>query len=133
MVSNKLDMKDIFRLPTPTRPSAERLIEIEKEHQARIQEIYDECDDRIVHATLHYFKDTAYVLKQVHYLSGANGRAIYSSDDDRCYNSCIMVGTELQMAKNKSVYNITGSYSYNLTEDMLKMYEDNDRQLIIIN
>jgi|TARA_R110002073_G_scaffold1928_1_gene13529 hypothetical protein len=125
-------MKDIFRLPTPTRPSVERLKEIEKEHQEALQKIYDRCDDRIVHATLHYFKGTTQVLKQVHYLTGANGRSIYSSDDDRCYNSCIMVGTELQMAKDKSVYNITGSYSYNLTEEMLKMYEDNDRQLIII-
>ena len=125
-------MKDTFRLPTPTRPTPERLIEIKKENQEALQKIYDKCDDKIVYATLHYFKGTRAVSKQVHYLTGANGRAIYSSDDQKCYNSCIMVGTELQMAKDKSVYNITGSYSYNLTEDMLKMYEANNRQLIII-
>ena len=123
----------INRLYTPTPPTPERLIEIEKEHQEALQKIYNKCDDKIVYATLHYFKGTMAVAKQEHYLTGSNGRAIYSSDVEKCYNSCVMVGTELQMAKDKSVYNITGSYSYNLTEDMLKMYEDNNKQLIIIN
>tara|TARA_R100000544_G_scaffold31888_1_gene18218 strand:- start:73 stop:447 length:375 start_codon:yes stop_codon:yes gene_type:complete len=123
---------DINRLYTPTRPSAERLIEIKKEHQEALQKIYDKCDDRIVHATLHYFKDTRLVLKEDHYITGANGRSIYSADDQKCYNSCIMVGTELQMAKDKTILNITGSYSYNLTDDMLKLYEANNKKLIII-
>ena len=122
----------IERLYTPTRPTPERLIELDKEHQARLQEIYDECDNRIVMAKLYYFKSTGAVARQEHYLSGANGRAIYSSDDEKCYNSCIMVGTERQMAMDKSIYNITGSYSYNLTEDMLKQYEANNKNLIII-
>ena len=122
----------IDRLPTPTRPTPQRLIEIQKEHQEALQKIYDKCDDRIVHATLHYFKGTRAVARQEHYLSGANGKALYSSDDEKCYNSCIMVGTELQMAMDKSIYNITGSYSYNLTEDMLKQYEANNKNLIII-
>ena len=43
-----------------------------------------------------------------------------------------MVGTERQMAEDDTVDNITGTYSYNLTEEMLKEYEANDKQLLII-
>ena len=43
-----------------------------------------------------------------------------------------MVGTERQMCADDTIDNITGTYSYNLTEKMLKEYEANDKQLLII-
>jgi hypothetical protein len=128
MVNTNLDMRDIY-IPTP--PSAERLIEIEQEHQEALQKIYDECDDKIVEAKLYYFKDTRGVKQKHNMLCKANGRPFYSADEEKCWGSAIVIGTELQRCKDNTILNITATYSYNLTEEMLKMYEDNNRQLII--
>lgn len=43
-----------------------------------------------------------------------------------------MVGTERQRCADDTIDNITGTYSYNLTDEMLKEYEANDKQLLII-
>ncbi len=116
----------IERLYTPTRPTPERLIELDKEHQARLQEIYDECDNRIVEAKLYYFKSTENFTKSDNFLS------IRSVDERNAYENVVVVGTERQMCMDKTFTNVIGVYSFILTEEMLKKYEDNDKQLIII-
>ena len=116
----------IERLYTPTRPTPERLIELDKEHQARLQEIYDECDNRIVMAKLYYFKSTENFIKPNNFLP------MQSVDERGAYENVVVVGTERQMCMDKTFANVVGVYSYILTEDMLKKYEANGKNLIIL-
>mgnify|MGYP003676737835 FL=1 len=116
----------IERLYTPTRPTPERLIEINIEHQARLQEIYNKCDNRIVEAKIYYVKGTESFAKIDNILRKK------SVDERDAYEGIVVVGTELQRCMDKTFPNITGIYSYNLTEDMLKKYEANNNNLIII-
>tara|TARA_R110002050_G_scaffold169521_2_gene301257 strand:- start:543 stop:902 length:360 start_codon:yes stop_codon:yes gene_type:complete len=117
----------INRLYTPTRPSPERIIEIKKEHQEALQKIYDKCDDRIVEAKLYCVKGTESFTKTDNILRKQ------TADERDAYEGIVVVGTELQRCMDKTFPNITGIYSYNLTVGLLKMYEDNNRKLIIIN
>jgi len=43
-----------------------------------------------------------------------------------------MIGTERQRCADDTVDNITGSYTLNLTDEMIKEYENNDKKLLII-
>ena len=116
----------INRLYTPTPPTAEELVEINKKHQAILQEIYDECDDKIVEAKL-------YCVKGVENFTKPDNILLQRSVDERdAYEGIVVVGTEKQRCMDKTFPNITGIYSYNLTEDMLKRYEANDNNLIIL-
>lgn len=116
----------INRLFTPTRPTPERLVEIQKEHQQALQKLYDKCDDKIVEAKLYYLKGTESFTKYDTILK------IYTVDERGGYERAVVVGTELQRCMDKTFANITGIYSYNLTEDMLKKYEANNKNLIIL-
>ena len=116
----------INRLYTPTPPTAEEIVEINKKHQEALQKIYDKCDDKIVEAKLYYVKGTENFTKPDNIL-------LQRSVDERdAYEGIVVVGTERQRCMDKTFPNITGIYSYNLTEDMLKRYEANDNNLIII-
>tara|TARA_R110002167_G_scaffold57618_2_gene163097 strand:+ start:897 stop:1253 length:357 start_codon:yes stop_codon:yes gene_type:complete len=116
----------INRLYTPTPPTAEEIVEINKKHQEALQKIYDKCDDKIVEAKLYYVKGTENFTKPDNIL-------LQRSVDERdAYEGIVVVGTERQRCMDKTFPNITGIYSYNLTEDMLKRYEANDNKLIII-
>ena len=118
---------------TPTPPTAEELVVIKAEHEKRLQELYDSCDDRIVTATLHYFKTERAIPQLIHDVVGSNARPIYSIDTEKCWGSCVMIGTERQQCRDSEVLNITGSYTINLTDEYIKMYEANDNQLVITN
>ena len=117
----------INTLYRPTPPTPERIIEIEKEYQEALQKIYDKCDDRIVEAKIYYVKGTESFTKTDNILRKK------TADERDAYEGIVVVGTELQRCMDKTFPNITGIYSYNLTEGLLKMYEDNNRKLIIIN
>ena len=125
----------INRIHTPTPPTAEELVEINKKHQEKLQAIYDKCDDKIVEAKLYY-------VKGVENFAKADNILLQHSVDERdAYEGIVVVGTEKQRLMDlyhlilpnfKTFPKITGIYSYNLTEDMLKRYEANDKNLIIL-
>ena len=117
----------INRLYTPTPPTAEEIVEINKKHQEALQKIYDKCDDKIVEAKLYYVKGVESFTKTDNILRKK------TADERDAYEGIVVVGTELQRCMDKTFPNITGIYSYNLTVGLLKMYEDNNRKLIIIN
>ena len=114
------------RIPTPTPLTAEELVEMQKQHELERQKRLLTYDNRIVEAKLVYYK--GYVAA-----SGTDYNLNKKfADIKSSWNSVVMVGTERQMAADDTIYNITGTYSYNLTEEMLKEYEANDKQLLII-
>lgn len=116
----------INRIQTPTPPTTEEIVEINKKHQEQLQAIYDKCDDKIVEAKLYY-------VKGVENFTKADNILLQHTVDERdAYENIIVVGTEKQRCMDKTFPNIIGIYSYNLTEDMLKRYEANNNNLIII-
>ena len=116
----------INKLYRPTPPTAEEIVEINKNLEEKLQAIYDKCDDKIVEAKLYYVKGTENFTKPDNIL-------LQRSVDERdAYERVVVVGTERQRCMDKTFPNIIGIYSYNLTEDMLKRYEANDKNLIIL-
>ena len=91
-------------------------------------------DDKIVEAKLYYYKGvrpaTTKTLEP--YLVGANARSIYTPDLDLDgYAKAVVIGTERQRVSDDTFVRVTGIYSLNLTEEMLKAYEENDKQILI--
>ena len=114
------------RIPTPTSPTAEQLVEMQKQHELERQERLLTYDNRIVEAKLVYYK--GYIAA-----SGTDYNLNKKfADIKRDTNSVIMIGTTRQRCADDTIDNITGTYSLNLTEKMLKEYENNDKQLLII-
>ena len=112
-------------IPTPTPLTAEELVEMQKQHELDRQKRLLTYDNRIVEAKLVYYK--GYVAA-----SGTDYNLNKKfADIKRDSNSVIMIGTTRQRCADDSL-NITGTYSINLTEKMLKEYEANDKQLLII-
>tara|TARA_R110002020_G_scaffold415122_1_gene624552 strand:- start:291 stop:641 length:351 start_codon:yes stop_codon:yes gene_type:complete len=114
------------KIHTPKPPTAEELLVMKKQHELERQERLLTYNNRIVEAKLVYYKGTiasagtdSYTNKQF-------------ADIKSNWNSVIMIGTERQRAADNTIDNITGTYSYNLTDEMLKEYEANDKQLLII-
>jgi len=114
------------RIPTPTPPTAEQLVEMQKQHELERQERLLTYDNRIVEAKLVYYK--GYIAA-----SGTDYNLNKKfADIKRDSNSVIMIGTTRQRCADDTIDNITGTYSLNLTEKMLKEYENNDKKLLII-
>jgi len=114
------------RIPKPTPLTTEELVELKKQQEIERQKRLLTYDDRIVQAKLVYYKGTIASAENDYTLNQK------FADIKSGWNSVIMVGTERQMCTDDTIYNITGTYSYNLTEDMLKEYEANNKNLIII-
>jgi len=114
------------RIPTPTPPTAEQLVEMQKQHELDRQKRLLTYDNRIVEAKLVYYK--GYIAA-----SGTDYNLNKKfADIKRDTNSVIMIGTTRQRCADDTIDNITGTYSLNLTEKMLKEYENNDKKLLII-
>jgi hypothetical protein len=110
----------------PIPPTAEELVVMRKKQEIERQERLLTYDDRIVQAKLHYFKGNIAAV-------GTDSVTRQKFADVKLgWNCVIMVGTERQMAEDDTIDNITGTYSYNLTLEMLKEYEANDKKLLII-
>ena len=114
---------DIYK-PTPLtdKEYAELQIQHEKEKQERLLTY----DNRIVEAKLVYYKGTIASVGTNSYLNKQ------FADIKKAWNSVIMIGTERQRCADNTIDNITGTYSYNLTDKMLKEYEANNNKLLII-
>jgi len=114
------------RIPTPTPLTTEELVEMQKQHELERQERLLTYDNRIVEAKLVYYKGTISAVGTHSYLNKQ------FADIKPGWNSVVMVGTERQRCADETIDNITGTYSYNLTEEMLREYEANDKKLLII-
>ena len=108
---------DIYK-PTPLtdKEYAELQIQHEKEKQERLLTY----DNRIVEAKLVYYKGTIASVGTNSYLNKQ------FADIKKAWNSVIMIGTERQRCADNTIDNITGTYSYNLTDKMLNLYNNED-------
>ena len=112
--------------PIPKPLTDEEYAELQIQHEKERQERLLTYDNTIVLAKLHYFKGT--IETSVY---NSNLHKNYT-DIDLDWNSVIMIGTDRQMCAEDTVDNITGTYSLNLTDKMLKAYKENNNQLLII-
>tara|TARA_R110001592_G_scaffold83768_2_gene248067 strand:+ start:268 stop:678 length:411 start_codon:yes stop_codon:yes gene_type:complete len=91
-------------------------------------------DNRIVEAKLYYYKGVrpANTMTREPYVTTSNLKDIYTPDLDLDgYARAVVIGTERQRVSDDTFVRVTGIYSLNLTERMLKAYEENNNQLII--
>ena len=114
------------RIPTPTPLTKEQLVEMQKQHEIERQERLLTYDNIKVEAKLYYYKGTIAVA------STDSITHKQFSDVVTGWNSVVMVGTQRQMCADNTIGNITGTYSLNLTDNMLKAYKKNNNQLLII-
>ena len=110
----------------PTPPTKEQLVEMQKQHELERQERLLTYDNTKVEAKLVYYKGTIATARTHSYLNKQ------FADVKKDWNSVVMIGTERQRCADDTVDNITGSYSLNLTDDMLEAYKENNNQLLII-
>jgi len=113
-------------IPTPTPLTDKEYAELQIQHEKERQERLLTYDNRIVEAKLVYYKGTSAAVGTHSYLNKQ------FADIKKAWNSVVMVGTERQRCADDTIDNITGIYSYNLTDKMLKEYEANDNKLLII-
>tara|TARA_R110002012_G_scaffold278001_1_gene465563 strand:+ start:144 stop:497 length:354 start_codon:yes stop_codon:yes gene_type:complete len=114
------------KIPTPTPLTKEQLVEMQKQHELERQKRLLTYDNTTVLAKLHYYKGTIAVA------STDSITHKQFSDVVTGWNSVVMVGTQRQICADDTVDNITGTYTLNLTDKMLKAYKENNNQLIII-
>jgi hypothetical protein len=114
------------RIPTPTPLTTEELVKMQKQHELERQERLLTYDNTKVEAKLVYYKGTTAAVGTHSYLNKQ------FADIKKDWNSVIMIGTTRQRCADDTIDNITGSYSLNLTDEMIKEYENNDKNLIII-
>jgi hypothetical protein len=117
------------RIPTPTPLTKEQLVEMQKQHEIERQKRLLTYDNTKVEAKLVYYKGWIATTGTHSVLEKFSSKF---ADIQRGTNSVVMVGTERQRCADDTVDNITGTYSLNLTEDMLKAYKENNNQLLII-
>lgn len=110
----------------PTLPTKEQLVEMQKQHERERQERLLTYDNTKVEVKLVYYKGTIATARTHSYLNKQ------FADVKKDWNSVVMIGTERQRCADDTVDNITGTYSLNLTDDMLEAYKENNNQLLII-
>ena len=113
------------KIPTPTPLTDKEYAELQIQHEKERQERLLTYDNRIVEAKLVYYKGTSAAVGTHSYLNKQ------FADIKKDWNSVVMVGTQRQMCADDSL-DITGTYTLNLTDDMLEAYKENNNQLIII-
>lgn len=114
------------RIPTPTPLTAEELLKMQKQHELERQERLLTYDNTKVEAKLVYYKGTTAAVGTHSYLNKQ------FADIKKDWNSVIMIGTTRQRCADDTINNITGTYTLYLTDEMIKEYENNDKNLIII-
>ena len=123
------------RIPTPTPLTKEQLVEMQKQHEKEKQERLALLDDKVVQAKLYYYRGVrqATTKTQEHLVTDHNHKPLFTADLDLdAYGTAVVVGTDRQRCKDDTFDKITGIYSLNLTDDMLKAYKENNNQLLII-
>jgi len=123
------------RIPTPTPLTKEQLVEMQKQHEKEKQERLALLDDKVVQAKLYYYRGVrqATTKTQEHLVTDHNHKPLFTADLDLdAYGTAVVVGTDRQRCEDDTFDKITGIYSLNLTDDMLKAYKENNNQLLII-
>tara|TARA_B110001450_G_C17393465_1_gene388658 strand:+ start:186 stop:596 length:411 start_codon:yes stop_codon:yes gene_type:complete len=118
--------------PTPLTDAEYKAMVIQ--HEQERQDRLSLLDNRIVEAKLYYYKGVrpATTMTQEPYVTTSNLKPIYTPDLDLDgYGEAIVIGTERQRVADDTFTRVTGIYSLNLTEKMIKLYEENDKQLLI--
>tara|TARA_R110002012_G_scaffold231709_2_gene404405 strand:- start:609 stop:1019 length:411 start_codon:yes stop_codon:yes gene_type:complete len=118
----------------PTPLTDEQLAELKIQHEKERQERLALLDDRVVTANLYYYKGArqSTTRKQEHLVTDHQHKPLSTPDMDLdAYGSAVVVGTERQRCEDNTFDKVTGIYSLNLTERMLKAYEENGKQLLI--
>ena len=113
----------------PTLPTKQELVQMQKQHELERQERLLTYDNTEVEAKLVYYKDWIATVGTHSVLEKLSSKF---ADIERGCNSVVMIGTERQRCADDTVDNITGTYSLNLTDDMLEAYKENNNQLLII-
>ena len=113
-------------IPTPTPLTDQEYADLQIQHQKEKKERHLKYDNTKVEAKLVYYKGTTAAVGTHSYLNKQ------FADIKKDWNSVIMIGTERQRCADDTVDNITGSYTLNLTDEMIKEYENNDKNLLII-
>ena len=116
------------RIPTPTPPTKEQLVEMQKQHEIERQKRLLTYDNTKVEAKLVYYKGWIATTGTHSVLEKFSSKF---ADIERGWNSVVMIGTERQRCADDTV-DSTGTYSLNLTDDMLEAYKENNNQLLII-
>jgi len=116
------------RIPTPTPLTAEELVEMQKQHELERQKRLLTYDNTKVEAKLVYYKGWIATTGTHSVLEKFSSKF---ADIERGWNSVVMIGTERQRCADDTV-DSTGTYSLNLTDDMLEAYKENNNQLLII-
>jgi len=116
-------------IPTPTPLTKEQLVDMQKQHERERQERLLTYDNTKVEAKLVYYEGSIATTGTHSVLEKFSSKF---ADIEKGTNSVVMIGTERQRCADDTVDNITGSYSLNLTDDMLEAYKENNNQLLII-
>ena len=116
------------RIPTPTPLTKEQLVEMQKQHEIERQKRLLTYDNTKVEAKLVYYKGWIATTGTHSVLEKFSSKF---ADIERGWNSVVMIGTERQTCADDTV-DSTGTYSLNLTDDMLEAYKENNNQLLII-
>ena len=116
----------IDRIPTPAPLTDKEYDQLQKQHELERQQRLLTYDNTKVEAKLVYYKGTIATARTHSYLNKQ------FADVKKDWNSVVMIGTVRQRCADDTVDNITGSYSLNLTDDMLEAYKENNNQLLII-
>jgi len=114
------------KIPTPTPLTDQEYADLQIQHQKEKLERLLTYDNTKVEAKLVYYKGTTAAVGTHSYLNKQ------FADIKKDWNSVIMIGTERQRCADDKIDNITGSYTLNLTDEMIKEYENNDKKLLII-
>ena len=115
-------------IPTPTPLTKEQLVDMQKQHERERQERLLTYDNTKVEAKLVYYKGWIATVGTHSVLEKLSSKF---ADIERGCNSVVMIGTERQRCADDTV-DSTGTYSLNLTDDMLEAYKENNNQLLII-
>ena len=118
----------------PTPLTEQQLADLKIQHEKERQERLSILDDRVVQAKLYYYKGvrTNTTRQQEHLVVDHQHKPLHTPDLELdAYGSAVVIGTDRQRCEDDTFTKVTGIYSLNLTERMLKAYEENGNQLLI--
>ncbi|ANS03405.1 hypothetical protein [uncultured Mediterranean phage uvDeep-CGR2-KM19-C269] len=118
----------------PTPLTDKQLADLKIQHEKERQERLALLDNTEVQARLYYYKGVrqATTLTQEHLVTNHHHKPLFTADLDLdAYGQAVVIGTERQRCADDTFDKITGIYTLNLTERMIKAYEEGGKKLLI--
>ena len=116
----------------PKQLTEKELADLKVQHERERQERLALLDNTEVQARLYHYRGLGVQGTRKQETNVGYGRhAWYTDVDLDHYGSAIVIGTERQRCEDETFDKITGIYTLNLTDKMIKLYEEGGRQLII--